>query len=72
MRQAQFLSTRTWLLYWTEQMGKYMSGEQKSIPGGIPVEAYRAIVKACEAGEVDSPCARIVRGEDFDDAEDAA
>jgi hypothetical protein len=56
--------TSTWLLYWTEHMGKYMSGELTAIPGGIPVEAFRAVVGACEAGQVDSPYARVVRGED--------
>ncbi len=56
--------TRKWLLYWTEQTGKFMNGELKTIPGLIPVEAFRAVTRACEADEVDSPYARIVRGED--------
>ena len=63
--------TRKWLLYWTEQMGKYMTGEltRETLPGLIPLEAFRAVLKACDAGEVDSPYARIVRGEDHADQE---
>jgi hypothetical protein len=52
-------------------MGKYMAGElnRDTLPGLIPLEAFRAVFKACEAGEVDSPYARIIRGEDRGDQE---
>jgi hypothetical protein len=65
--------SRKWLLFWTEQMGKYMIGElnRETLAGLIPMEAFRACFKACEAGEVDSPYARIVRGEDPVDSEAA-
>ncbi|HEV2199999.1 MAG TPA: hypothetical protein VGR73_09260 [Bryobacteraceae bacterium] len=56
--------THKWLIYWTHQIGKYMSEERKPVTPFIPVEAYRAVLKACEAGQVDSPYARIVRGEE--------
>jgi hypothetical protein len=63
--------SRKWLLHWTEIMGKYMTGEltRDTLPGLIPLEAFRAVWKACEAGEVDSPYARIVCGEGRDDQE---
>jgi len=56
--------THKWLLYWTEQIGKYMSGERKPVAPFIPLEAFRAVMKACAEGRVDSPYARIARGED--------
>ncbi len=39
--------TRKWLLYWTGQMGKYMTGEltRETLPGLIPLEAFRAVLK---------------------------
>ena len=56
--------THKWLLYWTQQIGKYMSEERKPVAPFIPLEAFRAVMAACEAGQVDSPYAGIVRGED--------
>jgi len=63
--------TYKWLLYWTEQIGKYMAGEIKPVGKFIPLEALRAVVNACGAGIVDSPYARIVRCEDCRDGETA-
>jgi hypothetical protein len=42
--------THKWLLYWTEQIGKYMSGEWKPVAPFIPLEAFRAVMKACDGG----------------------
>ena len=64
--------TRKWLLYWTERMGKYMTGEDRPVGKFIPLEAFWAVLKACDAGEVDSPYARIINAEDVDDQKDAA
>ena len=49
--------TRRWLLYWTEVIGKLMNGEldRKTLPGLIPLEAYRAVWAAVDTGEVDWP-----------------
>jgi hypothetical protein len=56
--------TKAWLLYWTERLGKYLTREVERMEPLIPLEAWRAVQKACEAGQVDSPYARIIRGED--------
>jgi hypothetical protein len=64
--------TYKWLLYWTEQIGKYMAGEIKPVGKFIPLEAFRAVMEACGEGKVDSPYARIVRCEDRVDGETAA
>ena len=64
--------THKWLLYWTEQIGKYMSGERKPVAPFIPLEAFRAVMKAGAEGQVDSPYARIVRGEDCCEREASA
>ena len=61
--------TRKWLLYWTERMGKYMTGEDRPAGKFMTLEAFRAVIKACDAGEVDSPYAQIINAEDGDDAE---
>ena len=37
--------TYRWLLYWTEQIGKYMSGEREPVAPFIPLEAFRAVMK---------------------------
>ena len=44
--------TRRWLLYWTEVIGKLMNGEldRKTLPGLIPLEAYRAVCGAVDGG----------------------
>jgi hypothetical protein len=39
--------THRWLLYWTEQIGKYMAGEIKPLGKFIPLEAFRAVMKSC-------------------------
>ena len=59
--------TRKWLLYWTERIGKYLTGEYKPAGKFMTLEAFRAVMKACDAGEVDSPYARIVNAQDEDD-----
>jgi hypothetical protein len=57
--------TRRWLLYWTEIIAKYMIGEltRETLPGLIPLEALQAIVFRGAADALDSPYARIIRGE---------
>jgi hypothetical protein len=59
------------LLYWTEQMGKLVSGEltRETLPSLIPLDAFRAVMKACYGGEVDSPYARIICTESSGDQE---
>jgi hypothetical protein len=44
--------TRRWLLYWTEVIGKLMNGEldRSTLPGLIPLEAYRAVCGAVDGG----------------------
>jgi hypothetical protein len=56
--------TRRWLLYWTEIIAKYITGEltRETLPGLIPLEALRAIYFRGEADALDSPYARIIRG----------
>jgi hypothetical protein len=63
--------TYKWLLYWTEQIGKYMSEERKPLAAFIPLEAFRAVMKACAERQVDSTYAQIVRCEDCRDGETA-
>ena len=48
--------TRRWLLYWSEVIGKLMSGEldRATLPGLIPLEAYRAVFNASLAGDPES------------------
>jgi hypothetical protein len=61
--------TKRWLIYWTERLGKYMTRELETMNPLMPLEAWDAVRDACEAGQVDSPYARIIRGDDEDDAE---
>ncbi len=45
--------TRKWPLYWTEQMGNYMTGEltRETLPGLIPLATFRLkILKAVSDG----------------------
>ena len=56
--------TKKWLLYWTERLGKYLTREVERMDPLMPLEAWGAVRDACEAGQVDSPYARIIRGED--------
>ena len=48
--------TRRWLLYWTDVIGKLMSGEldRSTLPGLIPLEAYRAVFNTSLAGGPES------------------
>jgi hypothetical protein len=64
--------TRRWLLYWTEIIAKYMIGEltRETLPGGlIPLEAFQAIVFKGAADTLDTPYARLIRGENRGDRE---
>jgi hypothetical protein len=61
--------TKRWLIYWTERLGKYMTREIETMNPLMPLEAWDAVRDACEADQVDSPYARIIRGDDNRDAE---
>jgi hypothetical protein len=61
--------TKRWLLYWTERLGKYMTREIETMNPLMPLEAWDAVRDACDAGQVDSPYAGIIRGEGDGDAE---
>jgi hypothetical protein len=65
--------TRRWLLYWTEIIAKYITGEltRETLPGLIPMEALRAIYFNGAADALDSPYARIIRGNRRDQEADA-
>ena len=56
--------TQKWLLYWTEQLGKLFTGEIQTLNPLMPLEAWDAVRDACAANQLDSPYARIIRGED--------
>ena len=52
--------TKEWVLYWTEQLGKYMSGEIETMNPLMPLDAWDAVQNACAAGRIDSPYAEDV------------
>jgi hypothetical protein len=62
--------TKKWLLYWTERLGKYLMREVETMDPLMPLEAWDAVRDACDAGELDSPYARIILGDDSSNAAD--